>query len=55
LKTLPISAVYVDPRNSHKYKIQERKINMTLSKVGVFYFGLKEAKTVTIPESMMKT
>ncbi|KAI8611256.1 hypothetical protein BC830DRAFT_1068978 [Chytriomyces sp. MP71] len=54
LKTLPIGTVYVDPRNSPKYKIQERKINTTLSKVGVPYFGSKEAITVTIPESMMK-
>ncbi|KAI8621797.1 hypothetical protein BC830DRAFT_1057802 [Chytriomyces sp. MP71] len=54
LKTLPIGTVYVDPHNSHKYEIQERKINMTLSKVGVPYFGLKEAITVTVPESMMK-
>ncbi|KAI8614096.1 hypothetical protein BC830DRAFT_1190616, partial [Chytriomyces sp. MP71] len=54
LKTLPIGTVYVDPSNSHKYEIQERKINMTLSKVGVPYFGSKKAITVTVPESLMK-
>ncbi|KAI8621613.1 hypothetical protein BC830DRAFT_1058004 [Chytriomyces sp. MP71] len=54
LQTLPIGTVYVDPRNSHKYEIQERKINTTFSKVGVAHFGPKEAITVTSPESIIK-
>ncbi|KAI8607830.1 hypothetical protein BC830DRAFT_71594 [Chytriomyces sp. MP71] len=33
---------------------QERKSNMTLSKVGVPCLGSKEAITVTVPKSMMR-
>ena len=54
LKTLPVGTIYRDPRNNHSYEIQERKINTTLSKVGVPYFGTIEAVAIDVPVKWMK-
>ncbi|KAJ3088324.1 hypothetical protein HK100_008075, partial [Physocladia obscura] len=42
------------PRNEHTYEVQERKINSTLSKVGVPYFGSNEPIVIDVPEKWMK-
>ncbi|TPX63881.1 hypothetical protein CcCBS67573_g08562 [Chytriomyces confervae] len=54
LKTLPIGTIYKDPRNEHHYEVQERKINTTLSKVGVPYFGSNQPLVIDVPEKWMK-
>ncbi|KAJ3221295.1 hypothetical protein HDU81_010740 [Chytriomyces hyalinus] len=54
LKTLPIGSIYKDPRNEHHYEVQERKINTTLSKVGVPYFGSNQAIDIVVPDKWMK-
>ncbi|KAJ3111277.1 hypothetical protein HK100_002743 [Physocladia obscura] len=54
LKSLPMGTVYKDPRNNHIYKVDEKKINSTLSKVGVPYFGSEEAITIDVPEKHLK-
>ena len=46
LKSIPVMSVYQDP-NGHKYQIQEKKINQTLTKVGTPYFGNEEGKQLT--------
>ncbi|KAI8836002.1 hypothetical protein BJ741DRAFT_564379 [Chytriomyces cf. hyalinus JEL632] len=54
LKSLPIGTVHRDPRNNHIYEIQERKINSTLSKVGIPYFGSNEAIMIDVPDKHLK-
>ncbi|KAJ3030364.1 UNVERIFIED_CONTAM: hypothetical protein HDU68_009289 [Siphonaria sp. JEL0065] len=54
LKALPIGTIYKDPRNEHHYEVQERKINTTLSKVGVPYFGSNEPTLIEVPDKWMK-
>ena len=54
LKTLPIGTIYKDPRNNHPYEVQERKINYTLSKVGVPYFGTIEPVAIDVPDKCNK-
>ncbi|TPX52096.1 hypothetical protein CcCBS67573_g09948 [Chytriomyces confervae] len=54
LKTLPIGTIYKDPRNEQHYEVQERKINTTLSKVGVPYFGSNQAIDIKVPDKWMK-
>ncbi|KAI9326615.1 hypothetical protein BDR26DRAFT_1013203 [Obelidium mucronatum] len=54
LKTLPIGTIYKDPRNEHHYEVQERRINTTLSKVGVPYFGSNQPLVIDVPDKWMK-
>ncbi|KAI8830644.1 hypothetical protein BJ741DRAFT_537486 [Chytriomyces cf. hyalinus JEL632] len=46
--------IYKDPRNEHHYEVQECKINTTLSKVGVPYFGSNQAIDIDVPDKWMK-
>lgn len=54
LKSLPIGTVYKDPRNNHVYRVEEKRINEGLSKVGIAYFGADEPIEVDVPEKYMK-
>ncbi|KAJ3129517.1 hypothetical protein HK100_008543 [Physocladia obscura] len=54
LKTLFIGKIYKDARNEHTYEVQERKINTTLSKVGVPYFGSNQPLVIDVPDKWMK-
>jgi hypothetical protein len=49
LKSLPINTIYLD-KNGHKYQVQEKRINQTLTKVGVNYFGEEEA--IQLPDDL---
>ncbi|KAJ3079134.1 hypothetical protein HK100_010504, partial [Physocladia obscura] len=49
-----MGTIYKDPRNNHIYKVDEKKINSSLSKVGVPYFGSEEAITIDVPEKHLK-
>ena len=54
LKTIPIGTIYIDPRNDYKYQVQERRINTSMTKAGVAYFGQQDGITIEVPETMMK-
>ncbi|KAI8616114.1 hypothetical protein BC830DRAFT_1119317 [Chytriomyces sp. MP71] len=49
-----MGTVYKDPRNNHIYNVDEKKINSTLSKVGVPYFGSEDAVEIDVPEKHLK-
>ena len=49
LKSLPVNTVYLD-NNGHKYQVQEKRINQTLTKVGVNYFG--DEQPIELPDDL---
>ena len=49
LKSLPINTVYLD-KNGHKYQVQEKRINQTLTKVGANYFG--DEQPIDLPDDL---
>jgi hypothetical protein len=43
LRTLPIGTVFQDPTNTYKYKVEEKKVNNTMTKVAVPFLGPEQA------------
>ena len=56
LKTLPIDAVFLDPRNGHKYQIVEKKLKNSFIKSANHYLkdDIEPINLEEIPQEMLK-
>jgi len=54
LKSLCIGTIYKDPNNGCKYIVQEKRINDTLKKTAVPYFGKEDGQELDVSEECFK-